>query len=229
MSRESHLELKVGSFVLIALLALSFFIVSVSDFSFIDKGYPLQAIFNFANGLKDAAPVRLAGVEAGIVKHMEVFVDDNDGKKTKVRVHIWIKKGVVVPSDSIVTINQLGLLGEKYVEIKPGQLTENLKDNSVLVGKDPVSMERITEQVNGLAEKIEVTIDRINNGLLSEKNNAAIEGTLADIHDLVSRINKGQGTVGKVLVDESIYKNLDELTLDLKVNPWKLLYRPKLK
>ena len=200
MSRESHLELKVGSFVLLALAGLSYFIFSVSNLSLFEKGRVLQAVFGFANGLKEAAPVRLAGVEAGLVKNMEIFTDANDNKKTKVRVTMWIKEGVEIPVDSKVTINQLGLLGEKYVEIMPGTSTEFFKAGTVVVGFDPVPMEKISERVYALTEKLERTIDNI---------------------------NKGQGTVGKFLTDESIYRNLDELTADLKANPWKLLYRPK--
>ena len=200
MSRESHLELKVGSFVLLALAGLSYFIFSVSNLSLFEKGRPLQAVFGFANGLKEAAPVRLAGVEAGLVKNMEVFTDADDDQRTKVRVTMWIKEGVEIPVDSKVTINQLGLLGEKYVEIMPGTSTDFFKAGTVVVGFDPVPMEKISERVYALTEKLERTIDNI---------------------------NKGQGTVGKFLTDESIYRNLDELTADLKANPWKLLYRPK--
>lgn len=200
MSRESHLELKVGSFVLLALAGLSYFIFSVSNLSLFEKGRALQAVFGFANGLKEAAPVRLAGVEAGLVKNMEVFTDANDNQRTKVRVTMWIKEGVEIPVDSKVTINQLGLLGEKYVEIMPGTSAEFFKAGTVVVGFDPVPMEKISERVYALTEKLEKTIDNI---------------------------NKGQGTVGKFLTDESIYRNLDELTADLKANPWKLLYRPK--
>ncbi len=200
MSRESHLELKVGSFVLLALAGLSYFIFSVSNLSLFEKGHVLQAVFGFANGLKEAAPVRLAGVEAGLVKNMEVFTDASDNQRTKVRVTMWIKEGVEIPVDSKVTINQLGLLGEKYVEIIPGASTEFFKAGTVIVGFDPVPMEKISERVNALTEKLDKTIDNI---------------------------NKGQGTVGKFLTDESIYRNLDELTADLKANPWKLLYRPK--
>ena len=200
MSRESHLELKVGSFVLLALAGLSYFIFSVSNLSLFEKGRVLQAVFGFANGLKEAAPVRLAGVEAGLVKNMEVFTDVHDNQRTKVRVTMWIKQGVEIPVDSKVTINQLGLLGEKYVEIMPGTSTEFFKAGTVIVGFDPVPMEKISERVYALTDKLEKTIDNI---------------------------NKGQGTVGKFLTDESIYRNLDELTADLKANPWKLLYRPK--
>lgn len=207
MSRENQLELKVGGFVLMALLGLSFFVASVSNLSFMEKGRPMQAVFTFANGLKDAAPVRLAGVEAGLVKHMDIFVDEADSRKTKVRVHLWIRQGVQVPVDSKVTINQLGLLGEKYIEITPGQSTQFLSDDSTLVGNDPVPMEKISERVSHLTDKLETTVDNVN--------------------DLVGSIKQGKGTVGKLLTDDSIYTNLEELTADLKVNPWKLLYRPK--
>ncbi len=228
-SRESHLELKVGGFVLLALLGLCFFIASVTDLSFMEKGRGMQVVFAFANGLKEAAPVRLAGVDAGRIKGLKVFVDDADGRKTKVRVFIWIKDGVEIPVDSRVTINQLGLLGEKYVEIMPGLSPEFMKEGTQIKGEDPVPMERITEKVSKLTDKLEATIDGVNNHLLSAKNMQSLEETLADLREVVGNIKQGKGTVGRLFADDSIYKNLDELTLDLKSNPWKLLYRPKQK
>lgn len=227
MTRESHLEIKVGTFVLTAMIALSFFVMSMSDFSFAEKGTNYQVIFNFANGLREAAPVRVAGVEAGLVKKMEVFVDANDHQQTKVRVKIWLKEGMVVPGDSTMTINQLGLLGEKYVEIIPGRSGEFLKADSVIVGKDPVSMEQITEQVNKIASKLEVTIDGINSGVLTEKNKRSLELALDGFSSVAVNLKEGHGTVGKLLTDDAIFRNLEELTADIRSNPWKLLYRPK--
>src|SRR5882762_8318803 len=110
MSRDNGLELKVGSFVLMAALALTFFIISISDLSIFEKGSHIQVVFGFASGLRDAAPVRLAGVEVGMVKKLEVFRDPQDGGKTKVRVKVWIHNDVAIPADSKITINQLGIL-----------------------------------------------------------------------------------------------------------------------
>ena len=200
MSQDNGLELKVGSFVLLALLALSFFILSISDFSFFEKGRHMQVVFNFASGLREAAPVRLAGVEVGLVRKLQVFVDKADGGKTKVRVDVWIKNNIAVPVDSNITINQLGILGEKYLEIIPGSSTALIKDDGVAIGHDPVPIEKITEKIDSLMTKLGVTVDNV---------------------------NEGHGTLGKLFTDESIYDNLDDLTLDLKSNPWKLLYRPK--
>ena len=228
MSRDSHLELKVGSFVLLAVLCLTYFVASISNFSFAEKGYMIQADFSYANGLKDAAPVRFAGVDAGRVKKMNIFTDAADGQKTKVRIHLWVHQGIQIPSDSQLTINQLGLLGEKYIEIMPGKEAHFLNENAVVTGHDPIPLEKITERINHLTEKLEITVDSVNNGLLSAKNQQSIEETLTDFRDVMAHIKAGQGTVGKLLVDDGIYKNLDEFTADLKLNPWKLLYRPKL-
>src|ERR1700689_4909730 len=138
MSRDNGLELKVGAFVLMAALALTFFIISISDLSIFEKGRHLQVVFGFASGLREAAPVRLAGVEVGLVKKLQVFVDQNDGRKTKVRVKVWIHDDIAIPADSKITINQLGILGEKYLEIIPGLSTESIKEDSVVIGHTPV-------------------------------------------------------------------------------------------
>ena len=227
MSRDNGLELKVGLFVMMAVLALTFFVISVSDLSIFEKGRHIQVVFGFASGLREAAPVRLAGVEVGLVKKMQVFVDDNDGRKTKVRVNVWLKDDIGIPADSKITINQLGILGEKYLEIIPGTSMDVIKDDSTVVGRDPVPIERITEHVDTLMGKLEITMDSIYNGILTDKNKKSLEDALAGFGAVGTDLKEGRGTLGKLLTDESIYSNLDDLTSDLKGNPWKLLYRPK--
>jgi phospholipid/cholesterol/gamma-HCH transport system substrate-binding protein len=227
MSRDNGLELKVGSFVLMAALALTFFIISISDLSIFEKGRHMQVIFGFASGLNEAAPVRLAGVEVGLVKKLQVFTDTADANKTKVRVSIWIKDDVALPADSRITINQLGILGEKYVEIMPGKSSDVIKDNSIVAGEDPVPIEKITEGASILMTKLQTTVDSINNGILTDQNKKSIADALAGFGAVGTELKEGRGTIGKLISDDSIYNNLDDLTSDLKGNPWKLLYRPK--
>lgn len=229
MSQENGLELKVGLFVLLALLVLTFFIISMSDLSFFQKGCRYQVLFGFTSGLKDAAPVRLAGVEVGVVRSLNVFRDETDAGKTRVRVNIWIKDDIAIPMDSFITINQLGLLGEKYLEIIPGTSKDRLKQNGQITGHDPVPMEKIAQQVETVAGKVEDLIDHVNNGILTDKNKKSLEDALSALSRVGTNVQEGHGTVGRLLMDESIYNNLDEFTADLKANPWKLLYRPKTK
>lgn len=226
MPKESNLELKVGTFVVTAFVLLTVFIFSISDFSAFQKGENFKVIFGFANGLKKAAPVRLAGVDCGRVKDTTIFYDKKEGK-TKVRVDIWLTAGTDVPADSKVTINQLGLLGEKYVEIIPGVSLDLLQEGSMLMGKDPIAMEKISEMVTELAQKVDKSVDGFNTVVNNEKNQKSLEITLEGLSGIVTNVREGKGTIGRLFFDESLFDDLHDLTSDLKANPWKLLYRPK--
>jgi phospholipid/cholesterol/gamma-HCH transport system substrate-binding protein len=226
MPKDLSIELKVGAFVVAAIICLTFIIVSVSSFSFFEKGQKMHVTFGYANGLKKAAPVRLAGVQAGNVKSIDVYTDAGT-HSMKVRVDITIDKGIGIPVDSLVSINQLGLLGEKYVEITPGQSGQMMTEGGTFNGVDPVPVEKITKRIDSLTSKLEQSIDSINAGVLSQKNTQAFTETMEGLSGIMTKINKGQGTIGQLVGNPSIYQNLDELSADLKNNPWKLLYRPK--
>ena len=234
MRKETKLELKVGFFVLIALIALTVLIFSTTDFSFFTRGKDYKVIFNFANGLKKAAPVRVAGVDQGEVQSIDLFFDQQD-RRTKVVVIIKMNPVTKIPVDSEFIINQLGLLGEKYIEVIPGMETKYFFDSGdTIIGKDPFAQETISKKVVEVASKIEKTIDNVNEIIGNPDNQNSLKLTLEHLGKifeqadyLLTHIKEGKGTVGKFFTDESIYDNIEEFTADLKLNPWKLLYVPK--
>jgi len=196
----------------------------------------MKVIFKFANGVKKNAPVRVAGVDEGTVKDIQLFFDREDGV-TKVEIDIWINQDTQIPKDSTVTINQLGLLGEKYVEVFPGLDTkEFLKDGDVIIGKDPIAQEVISAKVMDVVNKFEQSIAGFNRLINDDRNVTSIGDTLENLSkatgglkDMIADLREGRGTAGKILYDERLYDNLEGFTADLKENPWKLLYRPKKK
>lgn len=223
MSKETNTEFKIGVFVLLALIGLGVFIFSVTDSSVFEKGKSIKVIFNFANGLKKSAPVRIAGVDQGVVKEINLFFDSQDSK-TKAEVELWVTKDIKMPKDSVITINQLGLLGEKYVEIIPGIDTkEFFVEGQRIIGKDPISQEEISSRVLEVADKLDHTISGFNKVLHDGDNIDALESTLTNLHKITGDINEifsklrdGKGTMGKLLQDEGLYDELKELTSSLK-------------
>ena len=53
------------------------------------KGYDFDVIFDYANGVSENAPVRLAGVNTGEVKKIEIFFDEKE-ERTRVKTKLWI-------------------------------------------------------------------------------------------------------------------------------------------
>lgn len=193
-------ELKVGVFILIGVAILFIIVFSIGDINLSKTGYKIRVLFQFASGIGPSAPVRLAGVGIGQVQGIHIIRDKSDNK-TKAELTAWISDGIKIEEDAIVTINTLGLLGEKYLEILPGTVGKPvLSNNGVIVGKDPVPMEKITENLADLSDSIKVIVDKLKNG---------------------------EGTVGKLLTDDSIYSNLEAFTADIKKHPWKLLNKPR--
>ena len=93
MQKVSKLEFKVGLFVIVAFICLAAFVFSVTDSSVFAKGKTLKVVFSFANGLKKSAPVRIAGVDEGIVKDINLFFIGCGGAAKAVAAH-FLKQGV---------------------------------------------------------------------------------------------------------------------------------------
>jgi phospholipid/cholesterol/gamma-HCH transport system substrate-binding protein len=234
MPKESNLEFKVGLFVLVSLAGLVIFIFSVGDSSVLEKGKSIRVVFGFANGLKKNAPVRIAGVDEGIVKNIELFFEPND-RKTKVKVDLWVKEGTMIPVDSVVTVNQLGMMGEKYIEIFPGTDTQGFfEEGKVYMGKNPISQAEISDRVMEVSNQLENAVSGINRLVSDERNIESFGTTLenlslltGNLDDIIYNASEGKGTIGKFLYDDRFYEDLEGMAADLKENPWKLLYRPK--
>lgn len=233
MPKERNLEFRVGVFVIVAFLCLMTFVFSIGDSSIFEKGKIYRIVFEYANGLKKSAAVRIAGVESGRVHAITVYYDQVR-RRTMVEVLVWIKNGVSVPRDSRILINQLGLLGEKYVEIIPGREQDKFYSiQDTIVGHEPVLQEDITQKILDVTTQVEKGIAGLNKIINDEENQHSIKNSLAKLSSvtekfdrLTGQIDSGHGTVGKLFFDEGLYDDLKALTADLKNNPWKLLYRP---
>lgn len=208
--KSKALELKVGIFVFIGLVILTWFVLWIGDFKIIKHGYHVQVTFGFANGIKVGAPLRLAGVDVGEVKEIKLTHDEATGKSV-VYLKTWLDSEIRIPKDSRGWVNTLGLLGEKYLEIIPGKdYTNCMKEGDILVGEDPASVQEVTDLARDIA--------------LQAKD------TLSDLQTSLQNLNKvleGQGTFGKLLTNDKLYTDIEEMFADLKAHPWKLLYKPK--
>lgn len=224
MVKESNLEFKVGLFVLIAIVLLTFFIFSVSGSSLMSQGKSFSVVFEFASGLKKNSPVRIAGVDEGIVKDINLFFDRQDSK-TKAAVELIVKREVMIPADSTVTINQLGLMGEKYVEIFPGINTkEFITEGQTIIGKNPIAQEVLTERVMEVANKLEQSIVGVNRILGDEERMEALGKTFENldhmtgqINEIVYKLNNGKGTFGKLLSDDKFYNSFQKVAEELEI------------
>jgi ABC-type transporter Mla subunit MlaD len=121
-----------------------------------------------------------------------------------------------------------------------------MADGSVLAGKTPVLLEKITESGNRLINKIELTVDNINEVVADPKFKESVKGTFGnaekvtknlqeatdDLKDaaksariVLGRLRDGEGSIGRLLKNDQMAKDLEDFVKDIKAHPWKLLKR----
>ena len=113
-----------------------------------------------------------------------------------------------------------------------GRIMDNIDQTTAVVSRDVeplikdaretlANVEKLTKTVSGPEEqaKIKAAIGDIATLAKSAKV------TAADAQAIVSHIRHGQGSVGALVMDEQLYDDIQELTRDLKHNPWKLFWR----
>lgn len=200
-------EFKVGMFVAIGIAIFIAMVFSIGSLRSFEQRYSIKLRFDFANGLQLASPVRLAGVQVGEVKDISIIFDE-EKKKTVVELIVLLSKKARVEKDADVFINTLGLIGEKYVEIIPGTPgSDILRANDVLWGKESVPMEKVTERAYEMMSDLKKLMDSAN--------------------VVMEKVKSGEGTVGKLFMDDALYGELEDFIKDLKAHPWKLLQKPR--
>ena len=202
MAGKLNLELKVGIFAFIALIILALAIFSISEIYIFRPGYHVKIYFSFASGIDAGAVVRVAGIGAGEVKDIDLSYDKNKGK-AKVTLTVWLDKSIKIPRDSQAYVNVLGLIGETYLEIIPGQdYAHLLKEGDMLRGRDPLSTETMMEVVQKLGEGFENVSGSVDE-VLDEETRIALKETIHNFRDfseslkvITGRLERGEGKLG---------------------------------
>lgn len=123
MSQSPTRDFVVGLFVLVGLAAIAWLSFQVGGMSYRGPlGMELIATFDEIGGLRDRAPVMIAGVKVGQVKEIGL---DADG--TRARVVLDVDPGLKLPIDTAAAIRTSGVLGDKFLALEPGAEEEILK------------------------------------------------------------------------------------------------------
>ncbi len=114
--KNSRIEITVGAFVLLGLLAVAYLALRIGGGALIGSDtYPVLARFNNAAGVNSGANVSISGVVVGRVESVSLNFDDFSAV-----VKMNIRKDVRLATDTIVSVKTSGLIGDKFLAISPG-------------------------------------------------------------------------------------------------------------
>ena len=154
----NKLEIKIGVFVFLGIISLFILSMQVNSFSnFGKKGYELYANINDATGLRKDAKVKMRGVNIG-------FLEKKELKNDKVRLTLFIQKGIKIPKGSIITLSQDSMLGEKYIKVIPAKTNQYIKVGGTINNyKKVATFDEAVDTINMAAEEFRKFMKKLNN------------------------------------------------------------------
>lgn len=194
MEKAASQKIRLGLFVITGLLIFILAVYFIGDKQkMFGRTNRLEAVFNNVNGLQLGNNVRYSGISVGTVRGIEMIND------TTIRVDMIIDKAIFpyIKKDAIATISSDGLVGNMIINIIPGKGNEP----SVEPGDEIQTFNRIR------------TEDMLTTLNVTNENAAKLTENLLKI---TNEIIKGKGTLGTLLNDTLISKDLAETMRYLK-------------
>lgn len=204
-------ELRVGLTVLFAsiTLAVLVFVMSGSVSPFSHK-IVVRAYFENAAGLVKGAPVRLSGVDIGNVDRINI-TRDAARRLTPVEVIMKVsakhesevmeddrpKKENGTDNGSKATLATQGVLGATFVDIDSSHATGRpIRDGDELSTTETPALQDVLKSSQGTIDKLNVILTRVD--------------------DIVSSIQNGKGSVGKIINDPELYNRANATVAELQ-------------
>jgi phospholipid/cholesterol/gamma-HCH transport system substrate-binding protein len=130
MSRYTNIEISVGAFVSVGVLALAYLSFTLGGFHLDRRHFSVTARFASVGELKAGDPVKIAGVSVGEVKRIALV---NYAAETE----LALDDGLKLPADTIASIESAGLLGDSYVSLSPGGSDRDLVKGARIAHTEP--------------------------------------------------------------------------------------------
>lgn len=122
----AKLEMAVGAFMIVGILCLGYLSVKLGKVELLGGDYyTVSAGFDSVSGLKPGARVEVAGVEVGKVDR--IALDPKSGDQAL--AYLKINSDVKITDDVIASVRTSGIIGDKFIKLRPGGSENYLKNN----------------------------------------------------------------------------------------------------
>jgi len=187
METDNTKKIKVGLFIVagFVLFVVAIFVLGGKENLFTPT-FKLKSQFETVSGLKTGGSVRLNGIVVGSVDGIDIEASN------KVLVSMTLEESIrrFIKKDSKATIGSDGLVGNKVIDITPGT---------------PGTPEVLDGEMLGSVKPVEVA--DIMNSLKESSDNAS--DITKDLSEITSKVNMGQGTIGQLVNNDTLYRSID--------------------
>ncbi|HYL36864.1 MAG TPA: MlaD family protein [Bryobacteraceae bacterium] len=190
-------RLKVGVVTIAAMVILAILIFLITGQTTIFESKTL--IYSYmadAAALTQGAPVNLNGIPVGKVKR--ITLSGLKDPQRLVRIEMEVPEHVLkdIPVDSVSQISSANVLGTKYINIKSGMSETAVRPGQEIASMNTGEIQDLVQQGFGVLNSLQKTVEKVDK--------------------IVEQVASGQGSIGKLLVDDTLYNHFLAIVDEVK-------------
>jgi len=193
-TNKNAYKVRLGIFVSLGVLILFIIIFFIgTNQNLFSSKFKIKTNFGNVSGLQVGGQVRFSGISVGVIENIQIINDSTVNIIASIDndVKKFIKK------DSKASIASEGVIGDRILTISQGSSkSPQVKDGDRIESFEPVEFDEILSSIKVTAENAEIIT--------------------SELALLLSDINNGEGTIGKLMNDEGMAKDLDRTMENLR-------------
>jgi len=239
--KEITQDLKLGIFVVagIVLFLVAVFFVG-SENNIFNRTFTAYSVFKNVEGLKHGDNVWLSGVKIGTVKRVEIVSEG----KVIVTLSLKDRQNEFIKKNATASIGSDGLVGNKIVVIRPGDVREVLQDYDTIGAFSPTDTQELfniakdvgentrslTDNLKQLSQKLNkgegIVGELLNDGPIAQEIRTAVDGIKSttvqtnkasgELAAMMYKLNHGDGLVNRLTTDTSLASTFDKALHNVK-------------
>jgi phospholipid/cholesterol/gamma-HCH transport system substrate-binding protein len=194
-ARWARLKVGIVAIAGMAILAILIFLIT-GNTNFFESKVMVYSYMADAAALGKGADVNLNGIPVGKVSN--IALSGSKDPQRLVRIDMQLPQHILkdIPVDSIAQISAANVLGTKYINIKSGKSDKTVQAGQEIPSENTQEIQDLVQQGFGVLNSLQATVEHVNK--------------------LIDQVESGQGTIGKLLVDETLYNHVLEITDQVK-------------
>jgi len=210
--RSKRAEIYTGLFVIAGLTVLGWLVSQLGQYGKRQGGsYSLAIDVSDATGIREGVPVRVGGVDIGMVASDPELSDDFSG----IEVVLSIDENRKIPAGSAVIVATSGLMGDSFIRIDPpanptgvflqpddrieAQSATSINDMTALAGETFTRIAAATEELQESLVRVDAVFEKIDESVLIAENTDNLRLLLSELRQSSELIHEAAGKIDPVL------------------------------
>jgi phospholipid/cholesterol/gamma-HCH transport system substrate-binding protein len=210
-------EKMVGLFIVITMcLAIGILVFIGRGQHWFKKKTTFYTYFNEGYNLKPGAQVKIFNTWIGFVEKVELTKDN----RVKITIKVFENDAAKIRADSVATVDSPTIIGSEFIAITPGSpekpaipkegiISSKAKKNIGEYLKD-YDIEKKVEDFGQLISDLKIVMERL------KDPEGPLFGILYDIKKTTNKLNKGEGSLGRLVMEEDLYREARIAIKDLR-------------